>query len=172
MVTQPVLLPIPQNPETRSDIAAPLACRTLFGRPVEGTRATVVDESGQQDEDEHSGAPETGPADIGDDDGPGKQEHRFNIEDDKQHCHQVELDRKTLAGTAGANDARFEGKRFADTATAAAQQAGRPHHKGTKTGHCEDKKSCRPEFGNAVCRIFRHSVSPHQPHSCCVGHLS
>src|SRR5258708_6219323 len=43
-------------------------------------------------------------------DGPGVEKDGFDIEDDEEHCNQIELDGKALVGGADGSDAAFIGR--------------------------------------------------------------
>ena len=70
--------------------------------PVERTESPQVDEAGQQQCHEHQRLGVAAPAELTQADGPGKDEHRLEIEDHEEHGDLVELDRETRgSGPAG-----------------------------------------------------------------------
>jgi len=70
--------------------------------PAQGAFFQDVDIGDSEDADETEHAPEeggvTGGDEVPEDDGPGVHEHDFDVENDKEHSHEVKLYTKTCLG--------------------------------------------------------------------------
>src|SRR5688572_12828128 len=74
-----------------SPLASRLASRSsLFVTPVEHALAPDVDVAGEQDQEEHDQLEEAHPAQLADGEGPWIKERDFDVEQEKDHRHQIE----------------------------------------------------------------------------------
>src|SRR4051812_8916538 len=73
--------------------------------PIQSTNAPEIYQGRHKDAHEDHRFPERRPSQRPCRNRPGKEEHRFDVEDDEEHCHQVELCREPYVSGAFREDA-------------------------------------------------------------------
>ena len=81
-------------------------------RPVQRALPPYVEEACQDQNHEHEHFHERDHLQFPENDDPGIEKDRFNIEQDKEHAHQIEFHREALAGGADGRHPALVGRFF------------------------------------------------------------
>src|SRR5207237_3833192 len=101
--------------------------------PLEASLAPDVGQRDEEDADEDEHLDHPVPAELVEDDGPGVEEDRLDVEDDEEHRRQVEPHRHAPAGGGGGDDARLVGKELAPVGLAGPEDVGKAERRRYET---------------------------------------
>ena len=100
--------------------------------PVQRALLPDVEEAHQHDADVNQHLPETKHLKIAQNHRPGIKKDGFNVEQDEQHAHQIEFDRKTFSGVADGGHATLIGRHLGPGWAAIPDQPGKQDDRARK----------------------------------------